>query len=219
MRILTLVFSLLFFNTSVYANDILVIEIDGQVSGLVEVELLSEVAPKHVERVKALANIGAYNDVVFHRVIDGFMAQTGDIQFGKKGSSDIGKAGRGGSELPDLSEEFSNLKYSKGVVGMARSAHPDSANSQFFIMFDEAPFLNGKYTIFGKVISGQNIVDRIKRGEGSNGAVNNPDFMSKVYIHKMKLKHTKIKLLIILTIECLFFPALSFIPLLISFKK
>ncbi|MDE2693613.1 MAG: peptidylprolyl isomerase [Paracoccaceae bacterium] len=182
MRILTLVFSLLFFNTSVYANDILVIEIDGQVSGLVEVELLSEVAPKHVERVKALANIGAYNDVVFHRVIDGFMAQTGDIQFGKKGSSDIGKAGRGGSELPDLSEEFSNLEYSKGVVGMARSAHPDSANSQFFIMFDDAPFLNGKYTIFGKVISGQNIVDKIKRGEGSNGAVNDPDFMSKVYI-------------------------------------
>jgi len=182
MRILTLVFSLLFFNTSVYANDILVIEIDGQVSGLVEVELLSEVAPKHVERVKALANIGAYNDVVFHRVIDGFMAQTGDIQFGKKGSSDIGKAGRGGSELPDLSEEFSNLEYSKGVVGMARSAHPDSANSQFFIMFDDAPFLNGKYTIFGKVILGQNIVDKIKRGEGSNGAVNNPDFMSKVYI-------------------------------------
>ena len=182
MRIFTLVFSLLFFNTSVYANDILVIEIDGQVSGLVEVELLSEVAPKHVERVKALANIGAYNDVVFHRVIDGFMAQTGDIQFGKKGSSDIGKAGRGGSELPDLSEEFSNLEYSKGVVGMARSAHPDSANSQFFIMFDDAPFLNGKYTIFGKVISGQNIVDKIKRGEGSNGAVNDPDFMSKVYI-------------------------------------
>ena len=182
MRILTLVFSLLFFNTSVYANDILVIEIDGQVSGLVEVELLSEVAPKHVERVKALANIGAYNDVVFHRVIDGFMAQTGDIQFGKKGSSDIGKAGRGGSKLPDLSEEFSNLEYSKGVVGMARSAHPDSANSQFFIMFDDAPFLNGKYTIFGKVISGQNIVDKIKRGEGSNGAVNDPDFMSKVYI-------------------------------------
>ena len=182
MRILTLVFSLLFFNTSVYANDILIIEIDGQVSGLVEVELFSEVAPKHVERVKALANIGAYNDVVFHRVIDGFMAQTGDIQFGKKGSSDIGKAGRGGSELPDLSEEFSDLKYSKGVVGMARSAHPDSANSQFFIMFDDAPFLNGKYTIFGKVISGQNIVDRIKRGEGSNGAVNDPDFMSKVYI-------------------------------------
>ena len=182
MRILTLVFSLLFFNTSVYANDILIIEIDGQVSGLVEVELLSEVAPKHVERVKALANIGAYNDVVFHRVIDGFMAQTGDIQFGKKGSSDIGKAGRGGSELPDLSEEFSNLEYSKGVVGMARQAHPDSANSQFFIMFDDAPFLNGKYTIFGKVILGQNIVDKIKRGEGSNGAVNNPDFMSKVYI-------------------------------------
>ena len=182
MRILTLVFSLLFFNTSVYANDILVIEIDGQVSGLVEVELLSEVAPKHVERVKDLANIGAYNDVVFHRVIDGFMAQTGDIQFGKKGSSDIGKAGRGGSKLQDLSEEFSDLKYSKGVVGMARSAHPDSANSQFFIMFDDAPFLNGKYTIFGKVISGQNIVDKIKRGEGSNGAVNNPDFKSKGYV-------------------------------------
>ena len=182
MRILTLVFSLLFFNTAIYANDILVIVIDGQVSGLVEVELLSEVAPKHVERVKALANIGAYNDVVFHRVIDGFMAQTGDIQFGKKGSSAIGKAGRGGSELPDLSEEFSNLEYSKGVVGMARSTHPDSANSQFFIMFDDAPFLNGKYTIFGKVISGQNIVDKIKRGEGSNGAVNDPDFMSKVYI-------------------------------------
>ena len=182
MRILTLVFSLFFFNTLAFANDILVIEVDGQISGLVEVELLSEVAPKHVERVKALANIGAYNDVVFHRVIDGFMAQTGDIQFGKKASFDIGKAGRGGSELPDLSEEFSDLKYSKGVVGMARSANPDSANSQFFIMFDDAPFLNGKYTIFGKVISGQNVVDKIKRGEGNNGAVNDPDFMSRVYI-------------------------------------
>jgi peptidylprolyl isomerase len=182
MKLLTFIFSIFFINSLAYANDILAIEIDGQVSGLVEVELLSEVAPKHVERIKILAEIGAYDDVVFHRVIDGFMAQTGDVQFGKKGSSEISKAGRGGASLPNLTAEFSDLEYSKGVVGMARSSHPDSANSQFFIMFDDAPFLNGKYTIFGKVILGQEIVDKIKRGKGNNGMVNDPDYMSKVYI-------------------------------------
>lgn len=182
MRILTFVFSLFFFNTLAYANDILVIEIEGQTSGSVEIELFSEIAPKHVERVKILATMGAYNDVVFHRVIEGFMAQTGDVQFGKNGSSDLGNAGRGSSKLPNLTAEFSNLKYTKGIVGMARSSHPDSANSQFFIMFEDAPFLNGKYTVFGKVIFGQNIIDQIKRGEGSNGEVKNPDFMSKVYV-------------------------------------
>ena len=164
------------------ASDILVIEIAGQVSGKVEIELLEEIAPKHVERVKYLAEIGAYNNVVFHRVIDGFMAQTGDVKFGLKDSGELAFAGRGGSQLPNLPAEFSLLSYEKGTVGMARSQHPDSANSQFFIMFSEAPFLDGKYTIFGRVISGQETVDLIKKGQGNNGEVTEPDYMSKVYI-------------------------------------
>ena len=167
---------------AVLASDILVIEVGGQVSGKVEIELLEDIAPKHVERVKYLAETGAYNNVVFHRVIDGFMAQTGDVQFGLKDSVDLAFAGRGGSQLPNLPAEFSLLSYEKGTVGMARSQHPDSANSQFFIMFSKAPFLDGKYTVFGRVISGQDTVDLIKKGQGSNGEVTEPDYMSKVYI-------------------------------------
>ena len=180
MRILTLVFSLLFFKTSVYANDILVIEIDGQVSGLVEVELLSEVAPKHVERVKDLANIGAYNDVVFHRVIDGFMAQTGDVKFGNSSSPDfnLSLAGTGGSNLPDVKAEFSDIAHNRGVLSAARSADPDSANSQFFICFQPAPFLNGQYTVWGTVIEGMKNVDKIARGEPPA----NPDKIIKMTV-------------------------------------
>jgi len=183
-RLVSVLLSFLLFTKIVLASDILVIEVSGQTSGVVQIELLEEVAPKHVERVKYLAETGAYNNVVFHRVIDGFMAQTGDVQFGLKDSADLVFAGRGGSKLPNLPAEFSALSYKKGVVGMARSQHPDSANSQFFIMFSEAPFLDGKYTIFGRVISGQDTVDSIKKGQGSNGEVEQPDFMSKVYIKK-----------------------------------
>ena len=147
-------------------------------SGDVKIELFADVAPKHVERIKKLANDGLYDNVVFHRVIDGFMAQTGDVQFGNSGSDkyDLLRSGTGGSELPDLKQEFSNLPHERGTLSMARSADPNSANSQFFICFKEAPFLDRQYTVFGKVIEGMEFVDKIKRGdESQNGSVENPD--------------------------------------------
>ncbi|UWR21025.1 peptidylprolyl isomerase [Sulfitobacter sp. S190] len=158
------------------------IEIAGEANGTVKIDLLEDVAPQHVERITTLAEQGAYDGVVFHRVIDGFMAQTGDVQFGKVGA-DTRRAGTGGSDMPDLPAEFSDVAYEKGVVGMARAQNPDSANSQFFIMFDEAPFLNGQYTVVGKVTEGQDVVDAIKRGTGGNGAVvGDPDVMQKVTV-------------------------------------
>jgi len=145
--------------------------------GDVKIELFSDVAPKHVERIKKLADEGKYNNVVFHRVIDGFMAQTGDVKFGNSSSNDfdLSKAGMGGSELPDLDAEFNDIPHEKGTVSMARSSDPNSANSQFFICFEPAPFLDRNYTVFGKVIEGMEHVDEIKRGDGSNGSVSDPD--------------------------------------------
>ena len=150
--------------------------------GNVVIELLPDVAPMHCDRMKELAREGQYDNVAFHRVIDGFMAQTGDVQFGRAGG-DTARAGMGGSEKPDLAAEFSDIEYEKGIVGMARSQSPDSANSQFFIMFDEAPFLNGQYTVVGKVTEGQDVVDAIKRGTGPNGSVvGTPDVMKSVTV-------------------------------------
>ena len=146
--------------------------------GEVKIELFPDVAPGHVKRIKELANSGKYNGVVFHRVIDGFMAQTGDVQFGNSDSKefDLNRAGMGGSDLPDLKAEFSNLPHERGTLSMARSQNPDSANSQFFICFEPAPFLDRQYTVFGKVISGMEFVDKIKRGDSNNnGAVTDPD--------------------------------------------
>ena len=146
--------------------------------GEVRIELFDDVAPEHVARIKKLANEGKYDGVVFHRVIDGFMAQTGDVKFGNSTNSefDLNKAGMGGSELPNLKEEFNNLPHEKGTLSMARAADPNSANSQFFICFEPAPFLDRQYTVFGKVISGMEHVDKIKRGDSNNnGAVDNPD--------------------------------------------
>jgi len=146
--------------------------------GDVKIELFQDVAPKHVERIKTLANEGKYDNVVFHRVIDGFMAQTGDVQFGNSGSDkyDLLRSGTGGSELPDLKQEFSNLPHERGTLSMARSADPNSANSQFFICFKESSFLDRQYTVFGKVVEGMEFVDKIKRGdESQNGSVENPD--------------------------------------------
>ena len=146
--------------------------------GEVKIELFDDVAPEHVARIKKLANEGKYDGVVFHRVIDGFMAQTGDVKFGNSTNSefDLNKAGMGGSELPDLKEEFNNLPHEKGTLSMARAADPNSANSQFFICFEPAPFLDRQYTVFGKVISGMEHVDKIKRGDSNNnGSVDNPD--------------------------------------------
>ena len=146
--------------------------------GDVKIELFPDVAPNHVKRIKSLANDGKYDGVVFHRVIDGFMAQTGDIQYGNSSSSefDLSRAGMGGSNLPNLKQEFNNLPHERGTLSMARSQDPNSANSQFFICFKAAPFLDRQYTVFGKVIEGMDFVDKIKRGdENKNGSVENPD--------------------------------------------
>ena len=146
--------------------------------GDVKIELFPDVAPNHVNRIKELADSGKYDNVVFHRVIDGFMAQTGDVQFGKSNSDsfDLNRAGMGGSDLPDLKQEFSSLPHDRGTLSMARSSDPNSANSQFFICFKPAPFLDRQYTVFGKVIEGMEFIDKIKRGdENNNGAVTDPD--------------------------------------------
>ncbi len=145
--------------------------------GDVEIELYSKIAPNHVKRFEKLANEGKYDGVVFHRVIDGFMAQTGDVKFGnsKSANYNLDLAGTGGSDLPDLKAEFSDVAHNKGVLSMARSSDPNSANSQFFIVFESAPHLDRNYTAFGKVIKGMNFVDKIKRGDGPNGSVDEPD--------------------------------------------
>ena len=145
--------------------------------GEVKIELYSDVAPNHVKRIKTLADNGKYDNVVFHRVIEGFMAQTGDVKFGNESSKDfdLRRAGMGASDLPDLKAEFNDLPHEKGTVSMARSSDPNSANSQFFICFEAAPFLDRNYTVFGKVIKGMEFVDLIKRGEGANGEVTDPD--------------------------------------------
>ena len=154
--------------------------------GDVTVALRPDLAPKHVARIKELVREGAYDNVAFHRVIEGFMAQTGDVQFGDmKDGYSPGQAGTGGSDKPDLPAEFSDVPFTRGVLGMARSQDPNSANSQFFIMFDEGSFLNGQYTVVGKVVSGMEAVDKIKRGaQSANGAVQNPDRMIKVTVGK-----------------------------------
>jgi len=145
--------------------------------GDVKIQMFPEVAPNHVKRITELANEGKYDNVVFHRVIDGFMAQTGDVRFGNSSSSDfdLNRAGMGGSNLPDLKQEFNNLPHEKGTLSMARSSDPNSANSQFFICFEVAPHLDRQYTVFGKVIDGMKFVDNIKKGDGPNGSVSDPD--------------------------------------------
>jgi cyclophilin family peptidyl-prolyl cis-trans isomerase len=160
----------------------LVIEVAGQAKGTIEIALRPDLAPKHVAQIKALAEQGAYDDVAFHRVIEGFMAQTGDVAFGKKDAFGGGQAGMGGSSLPDLPAEFTDTPFVRGTVGMARSQDPNSANSQFFIMFAPAPFLDGQYTVVGEVTSGMDVVDQIARGEGQSGTVADPDYMTKVTV-------------------------------------
>ena len=148
--------------------------------GDIKIELFEDKAPNHVKRIKQLAQEGKYNGVVFHRVIDGFMAQTGDVKFGNSSNDDynLSRAGMGGSDLPDLKEEFNDLPHLRGTLSMARSQDPNSANSQFFICFKAAPFLDRQYTVFGKVIEGMDIVDKIKRGdENNNGSVSEPDII------------------------------------------
>ena len=146
--------------------------------GVVDIELLPELAPKHVERIVELTKDGAYDGVVFHRVIDGFMAQTGDVKFGKSDGAEynLGRAGMGGSDLPDVEAEFNKESFQRGVVGAARSSNPNSFNSQFFITYADASFLDNQYTVFGKVASGMELVDALEKGnQANNGSVANPD--------------------------------------------
>ena len=176
-RILTNIFILffLFTNQLIAQENIMILKLKD---GDVKIELFDDVAPNHVKRIKELADNGKYDNVVFHRVIDGFMAQTGDVKFGnsESGDFDLRRAGMGGSDLPDLKQEFSSVPHDRGTLSMARSSDPDSANSQFFICFKSAPFLDRQYTVFGKVLEGMEFVDMIKRGdENNNGSVSDPD--------------------------------------------
>ena len=166
-------FSLL--STNIFAkNNLMILKLTY---GNVEIELYPEKAPNHVKRFKELANNGKYDGVVFHRVIEGFMAQTGDVKFGNTNSPnfDLSLAGTGGSDLPNLKSEFTDIAHTRGILSAARSADPDSANSQFFICFDSAPHLDRQYSAFGKVIKGMEFVDMIKKGDSSSGSVPDPD--------------------------------------------
>jgi peptidylprolyl isomerase len=159
------------------------IEVEGEgATGTITIDLLEDIAPKHVAQIAAIAASGGYDGVVFHRVIEGFMAQTGDVEFGKMGD-DMSRAGMGGSEMPNIDAEFSAEPFERGTVGMARSQHVDSANSQFFIMFAPGEFLNGQYTVVGRVTEGMEVVDTIKLGKGQNGSViGQPDMMKTVTV-------------------------------------
>ena len=150
--------------------------------GNIEIELLSDLAPKHCDRILQLSKDKFYDDVVFHRVIEGFMAQTGDGQYGSmKNGLQVDRAGMGGSDLPDLEAEFTSEPFLRGTVGMARAQDPNSANSQFFIMLEDSPHLNNQYTVWGKVVKGMDVVDKIKKGDQlDNGKVDTPDFIKTI---------------------------------------
>ncbi len=173
-RVFVIFILILFIKPAQAKENIMILELKN---GNVIIELFSDAAPNHVKRFKQLAIEKKYDGVVFHRVIDGFMAQTGDVKFGNSNleSFDIRRAGTGGSDYPDLKAEFSDIPHERGTLSMARSNDPNSANSQFFICFQAAPSLDRQYTVFGKVVSGMEFVDLIKRGEGSNGQVSDPD--------------------------------------------
>ena len=177
-----LIFLILFFATPAFSVG-LEIEVSGEnVNGTINIDLLEDVAPLHVAQITALAADGVYDGVVFHRVINGFMAQTGDVKFGKD-LSDMSRAGMGGSDLANIPAEFSDVPFDRGIVGMARSQSPDSANSQFFIMFTEGYFLNNQYTVVGRVTEGMDVVDALKLGDSRSGAISGqPDVMQTVTV-------------------------------------
>jgi len=170
-----LIFFFILTNNTIAEENIMILKLKD---GDVKIELYEDVAPNHVKRIKQLAKEGKYDGVVFHRVIDGFMAQTGDVKFGNSSTDefDLKRAGMGGSNLPDIKEEFNDLPHERGTLSMARSQDPNSANSQFFICFKEASFLDRQYTVFGKVVEGMELVDKIKKGDSdNNGSVSDPD--------------------------------------------
>tara|TARA_Y100000992_G_C21246693_1_gene483668 strand:+ start:197 stop:745 length:549 start_codon:yes stop_codon:yes gene_type:complete len=171
-KLLVIIFISLFFMNKSVAENKMILKLE---TGNVEIELFPDIAPGHVKRIKTLAKNKEYDGVVFHRVIDGFMAQTGDVKFGNSKNFNSKLVGTGGSSLPDLKAEFSNLPHERGTLSMARSMNPNSANSQFFICFDAAPHLDGQYTVFGKVVKGMELIDKIKKGNDPNGSVDNPD--------------------------------------------
>ena len=172
-------------HTFLNAKTIMQIEVSGNIDGFIQIELMENISPNHVKQIIQLANDKKYDGVAFHRVIEGFMAQTGDVKFGNVYSGfSKDMVGRGGSNLKNIKAEFSDIPFDRGIVGMARAQDPNSANSQFFIMLEDGHFLNGNYTVFGKVISGMDIVDKIKKGDPNmNGMLDdNPDFMKKVTV-------------------------------------
>ena len=173
-KIIAIIIFILFIKPTLAKEDTMILKLKD---GNVIIELFSDKAPNHVKRFKQLSKEKKYDGVVFHRVIDGFMAQTGDVEYGNSNleTYDIRRAGTGGSEYPDLKAEFSNIPHERGTLSMARSSDPNSANSQFFICFKASPSLDRQYTVFGKVIQGMEFVDLIKRGEDSNGKVSDPD--------------------------------------------
>ncbi len=173
-KIIVIFIFIIFVKPTLAKEDTMILKLKD---GNVIIELFNDLAPNHVKRFKQLSKEKKYDGVVFHRVIDGFMAQTGDVEYGNSNldTYDIQRAGTGGSEYPDLKAEFSNIPHERGTLSMARSSDPNSANSQFFICFKASPSLDRQYTVFGKVIQGMEFVDLIKRGEGSNGKVSDPD--------------------------------------------
>jgi cyclophilin family peptidyl-prolyl cis-trans isomerase len=184
-KLFVLVFLLSFlFNKNIHADEKkMFLELEY---GIVEIELFEDIAPNTVKRIKSLVKNKEYDGVVFHRVIEGFMAQTGDVQFGnsKKDSFNLDQAGTGSSHLPNLKAEFSNIPHERGTLSMARSSDPNSANSQFFICFESSPHLDRNYTVFGKVTKGMEFVDKIKKGTGPNGSVEDPDKIIRISLTK-----------------------------------
>ena len=173
MKKIFFIFFFLILSSNVYSKDIkMLLKLEH---GDVEIKLFPDVAPKHVERFTTLAKNKKYDGVVFHRVIDGFMAQTGDVKFGNSKNFNPALVGTGGSDLPDLKAEFNSIPHIRGTLSMARSADPNSANSQFFICLDAAPHLDRQYSVFGQVTKGMEFVDKIKKGNDPNGSVENPD--------------------------------------------
>ncbi len=165
-------------------ENILNLEIAGEANGVIQIILRPDIAPLHVARIKDLTRSGSYDGIAFHRVIEGFMAQTGDVEFGNAETYQPRMAGRGGSDMPDVQAEFSDLAFDTGVLGMARSQNVNSANAQFFIMFKRYPSLDGQYTVFGRVFAGMDIVQLIKRGNSANGGSvsEDPDYIVRAWI-------------------------------------